>query len=367
MVNHWLKKKFINTTSVVPEQSTQFQPEDELEVEGIFGVNNDAGMGQEIEVHFLTINGEKFTGSITHQEAKHVIFKDCLEFGDFSNFGGARIGYRGAPTITFLLKSAINVDELYHLQNFDFIRKSSRQGRSHSDTIRCKIIGLRNQDTKRNDPIQHQKLDDGTRKVQIQGCHYRVPKATLLGFFACYGEVKSDIKEQLFDDGRDPNDAEDGINRSGNYIVKIKLGRDIPQFVPILGRRIKVHYPGIRKQSTNCFGPHPKLACQSRGLNWPDYVSWFAETNLEIDSSLVKRVWSSENRSQDFQQDQLQVGMDAQETVSLTEPVSIRDPETDPQIQMDTSSSSSTYTTEWVQNHQKKNRRQSEIITSKRA
>jgi hypothetical protein len=115
------KNKFINNTLVVPDQSAQFQPEDELEVEGIFSVNNDAGMRQEIEVHFLTINGVKFTGSITHQEAKHVIFKGCLEFGDFSNFGGAHVGYRGAPTITFLLKSAINVDELYHLQNFDFI------------------------------------------------------------------------------------------------------------------------------------------------------------------------------------------------------------------------------------------------------
>ncbi len=50
----------------------------------------------------------------------------------------------------------------------------------------------------------------------------------MLGFFSCYGEVVSDIREQLFDDSGDLNDANDGINRSGNYMVKIKLSRDIP-------------------------------------------------------------------------------------------------------------------------------------------
>jgi hypothetical protein len=89
-----------------------------------------------------------------------------------------------------------------------------------------------------------------------------------LTFFSCYGEVVSDIREQLFDNGGDPNDANDGVNRSCNYIVKIKLNRDLPQLVPILGRRIKIHYPRIRKQCFNCFGYHPKSACQSRKLNW---------------------------------------------------------------------------------------------------
>ena len=78
-----------------------------------------------MEVEFNTINGEKFFGSITPQEAKHVVFRDCLGFGDFSNFDGARIGYKGCPVVTFKLKSPINVDELYHLQFFNFNRKST--------------------------------------------------------------------------------------------------------------------------------------------------------------------------------------------------------------------------------------------------
>jgi hypothetical protein len=43
----------------------------------------------------------------------------------------------------FKLKEAINVDELLPIQNFEFNRKSSRQGRTHIDVIGCKIRGLR--------------------------------------------------------------------------------------------------------------------------------------------------------------------------------------------------------------------------------
>jgi hypothetical protein len=119
---------------VSPNHSAHTHPGEELEVEGIFGVNNDAGMRQEIEVHLLKMNGEQFTGSITHQEATHIIFRDCLEFGDFSNFEGACVGYRGAPTVTFLLKPPINADELFHLQNFDFIG-SHRDMAGHISTL----------------------------------------------------------------------------------------------------------------------------------------------------------------------------------------------------------------------------------------
>ena len=51
-----------------------------------------------------------------------------------------------------------------------------------------------------------------------------------------YGEIVSEIKEQLFDYGGD-----EGLNRTGNYTVRIRLEKDIPQLVPIHGKRIKIH------------------------------------------------------------------------------------------------------------------------------
>ena len=44
--------------------------------------------------------------------------------------------------VVFKLKSAINVDELIKLQNFEFRRKSTRNGVSHTYIIGCKIRDL---------------------------------------------------------------------------------------------------------------------------------------------------------------------------------------------------------------------------------
>lgn len=269
----------------LPISQNQMGCQDEdLEIEGIFSITNEGAMRKEIEVHFLTLNGEKFSGTVTRQEAKHIIFKECLGFGDFSNFGGARVGYKGSPTITFLLNTAVNVDEFYPMQRFEFHRKSSRQGRSHTDIIGCKIVGLRQKDRARPNLVLNQGVDDGTRKILIEGCEYRIPKEVLVQYLENYGEIVSDIKEQLFDDGGD-----EGLNRTGNYTVRIRLEKDIPQLVPIHGKRIKIHYPGVLKLCTKCFGKHQKTACQSRKLSWPEYINKFISTNPEIGVDLIER------------------------------------------------------------------------------
>jgi hypothetical protein len=81
------------------------------------------------------------------------------------------------------LNTAINVDELYHVQKFEFQRKSSRQGRSHTDIFGCKIIGLGQKNSHRanlNVTRGHNLDDDGTRKILAEGCEYRIPKLVLM-------------------------------------------------------------------------------------------------------------------------------------------------------------------------------------------
>ena len=73
------------------------------------------------------------------------------------------------------IKSAINVDELMGIQNFEFRRVSTRQGRSHVDIIGCKIRGLRNPYRNRTqDPVPNAGTlhDDGMRELKIFGCEY---------------------------------------------------------------------------------------------------------------------------------------------------------------------------------------------------
>ena len=270
----------------------------ELEVEGVFNIRNEGALREELEVEFNTLNGEKFYGSITPQEAKHVVFRECLGFADFSNFDGARIGYKGCPVVTFKFKSPINVDELYHLQFFNFNRKTSNRGRSHTDTVGCKIRGLRQPGAIPTVRRPQGQMDDGVRKISVQGCEYRVPKNTLIEYLNNFGEIVSDITEELFDDGGDPFTGADGTNRTGNYNVRIKLAKDVPQLLPILGKRIKIHYPGIQRQCPNCFGPHPKSNCHSKKITWTDYITLFKTKHPEIEHSLCDRKSGALNPNQ---------------------------------------------------------------------
>ena len=62
--------------------------------------------------------------------------------------------------------------------------------------------------------------------------------------------------EELFVAGVSNDSDNDGTNRTGTYVLRIKLKRDIPQLLPILGKRIKINYPGRPRQCTNCFRIH---------------------------------------------------------------------------------------------------------------
>jgi hypothetical protein len=79
-------------------------------------------------------------------------------------------------------------------------------------------------------------LDEGIRVIKIEGCDYRIPMTTLLGVLSHYGEIISEVMEDPFEDGGEPNSESNGTNRSGIYSVKIKLNIDIPQMIPIFGR-----------------------------------------------------------------------------------------------------------------------------------
>ena len=268
-------------------QSLDLQRTQRGQLKGTFNVNNEKEMRQEIEIALESMNGEQFRGSLTRQEVKFQIYKDCLGFTDFSNFDGVRFGHKGCPIIIIKFIEAINVDELFAIQHFDFRRKSSAQGRSRVDIIKCKIRGLRPPGGQQNytPVLSKTEIDDGVRTIKIDGCDYRIPEETLVEFLSFFGTIVSEIMEDTFDDGIVTENS-GGNNRTGIYSVTIRLGRDIPQILPIMGRRIKIHYRGIQKLCPNCFGPHPKQVCHSERIQWNDYVANFKKANPNIPEDL---------------------------------------------------------------------------------
>jgi hypothetical protein len=99
----------------------------------------------------------------------------------------------------------------------------------------------------------------------------------------------------MFSHGSNQDSPEDGSDRTGNYVVKVKLIKNIPELVPILGKRVKFFYPGIQRLCTNCFGEHSKQTCQSRKVPWNQYVSKFIELRPEIPREIFSR-WAKNNQ-----------------------------------------------------------------------
>ena len=242
-----------------------------------FEVKNEGAFRSEIEIEIQTINDKPFRGTITTHEAKHAIYRNALG-GLFSNFRGVRFGYKGVPVATIMLKNPVNIDDFASFQFFSFTRSYLKGGKQVEDILACKIRGVR---TVTGGEATASYSEDWRRVVKIEGCDYRVSKEMILSWLGLYGEVLSDVVEDVFEDSEDS----EGTNATGIYSVKMKLSDDIPQLLPMDGRRIKVYYRGISKLCTSCFGRHTRRDCKNEKVQWIDYVRNFVNKNPQISNN----------------------------------------------------------------------------------
>ncbi len=87
------------------------------------------------------------------------------------------------------------------------------------------------------------------------------------------GPIQAETFEDQEDDG-----AENG---NGNYMVKMKLAKGMPELIPMCGQRVKIHYPGIKKMCKICF-TYQKQMCKNNRALWRDYVEVFKENHSDI-------------------------------------------------------------------------------------
>ena len=78
--------------------------------------------------------------------------------------------------------------------------------------------------------------------------------------------IESELEEDYFLDKKET----EATNRTGNYSVLMKLESNIPQLIPMNGRRIKIYHKGIVKLCTKCFGNHRKSDCKQEKKNGMD-------------------------------------------------------------------------------------------------
>ena len=251
----------------------------------IFQSYREGPMRDEIEIKIQTKNGKKFSGSITPIEIKYNIYIDALKFPDHENFDGARVGFKGKLVATIKLITPINIDELSDVEYFEFNRTTSIRGKQTQEVIGCKIKGVRWQPNTVS-AFENSKPEDNSTVVKIEGCDYQVPEEQIITWLSHYGEIKTELEEDLFKDSNETG----GNNRTGNYSIMMILEHKIPQLLPMNGRRVKIYHKGIDKLCTKCFGVHRKSDCKSEvKIAWIDYVKRFMTDHDFIPNELYGR------------------------------------------------------------------------------
>jgi hypothetical protein len=88
----------------------------------------------------------------------------------------------------------------------------------------------------------------------------------------------------------------------GRYSVKIILTKDIPQLLPVKGKRVKLYYKGIQTLCPNCFGPHLKQMCQSERIKWLDDLTKIKKSHNKLQVELIAR----KNQNPEFRKEVVQ-------------------------------------------------------------
>ena len=242
----------------------------------------DGGMRDDLIVQCQTINGKPFKGTVTFKEAKHEIFQGKLGY-EQTLLHSIRTTFNGCPVIKFKLKSQINIDDLASVEHFDFERRYFIGKEPRTDIIHCRVMGIRSMQSVAN----FDSSENDVRWVKIEGCEYTLEDQQILDWLRLYGDPISPICEDIHEDS--DSDAEPIGN--GTYSVKMKLNRDIPQFLPMFGRRIRIYYKGITKLCTQCFGSHNRRQCQNEKVPWVIYVRNYMFNNKNVEEPLFGKWW----------------------------------------------------------------------------
>ena len=242
----------------------------------------EGGLRDDIIIECNTINDSEFRGAITFKEAKFGMFQDIFGY-DPSLVHSVTVTNSGCPVVKIKLTIQINIDDLAPLEFFDFLRKYTDNGRSKTDTIHCQIKGITNSAAVPNKtPCE---FESRIRWLKVEGCDYSLEHNEIEVFLEQFGKVMTPINEDIHED----SDSEAEPVGNGTYSVKMNLERDIPQYLPMFGKQIRVYYKDIPKICSSCYMPHHTEQCHNERLPWISYVKKFMEMNQDIPSSFYGR------------------------------------------------------------------------------
>ena len=242
-------------------------------------------MRDDIVVEIQTVNDKPFKGSLTFTEAKDV-FCNCLGL-DIKLVHGIRFDFSTYPVVKYKLKEQIDVDRnLQHMEYFNFDRRYTVKGVEKRDVLGCKIRGLR-AGNDGDGPNNEVDPDPSVRWVKIEWINYQLEEHQILDWLNYFGEQAGQLSEDIH-----PNsDSDADPIGNGTFSIKMRLRTDIPQLLPMWGKRVRIYHRGVQKLCSNCFGAHQRRNCRSSKVSWTRYVLNFMEKHPEIPSEMYGRWW----------------------------------------------------------------------------
>ena len=255
----------------------------------------EGSMRDQIVVDILTIDGEVCKDQLTDLEQNLIAHRLGIKAERLS--GVAPGYYGGHPVYTYRLHELMELEKINPNEITLKRTRVNMNGQKYKAEIICKAHNIsENQSNKNTNGNQSHiwvKLDD------IQ---YKLESEEIIKWLELYGEVLSDVLEDQnevnareVDDDSDLSDSERDymkciVNR-GNGTVKVKMliETDIPQYIPMFGRKVRVYYRGIVKTCTNCYQKgHLKRDCKNKKRQWVSYIMDFMNQN-EIPKEMYGR------------------------------------------------------------------------------
>ena len=116
------------------------------------------------------------------------------------------------------------------------------------------------------------------RWIKLENCQWAFGEEKVLAWLSEFGKTLTPLEEETYSFGSDDPDNCQILVGTGNLSAKMTIEKEIPQFLPMMGRKVRVYYRGITKLCINCYKPgHIKKNCQNKTVGWIDYVEQFKE------------------------------------------------------------------------------------------
>ena len=243
----------------------------------------DGCMRDVITVVVQSKDGEDYRGTVTYTEARYEIFSKGMDLPD-DLLHGIKIQFGNSPTITYKLTEQIDIDSLSSVEYFEFERTATSNSAKNIETFQCKIKGIRQKrpEASTSTPPNEEHAPN-VFNVRIIGCDYSIEEEEILEWLKLYGETFGKLTENCYYDPR----PEVKPVKDGTYTIRMRIDRQIPQFLPMYGKKVKIEHRSIQIRCTNCYGKHPRKVCKSEKVAWMDYVSNFMATNQDVTNTMI--------------------------------------------------------------------------------